>query len=392
VALASVPPFGTQLPVVARFGEGVLGLLPDALAELRVGRPGVVADPAVLELPAVRDVLAALAAGGREPLVHPIPAHEPTTASVDAAGARLAAAEVDGVVGIGGGSALDTAKGARLVAAQGRPVARFAWPGDARPIGPIGLPLVTVPTTAGTGSEVTGGVVMVDPHRRLKVAAPSPHNRAQLALVDPALTHGLPPRPTLAGGLDVVAQAVGAITATTATPVADALALEALCLARDALPAVVRDGADAGARSRMACASLMAGMAMNLSEVGTEHTLGHALGAVRQVPHGLAVGLMLPESLEHERRFVGARLERVADALGAPPAAGADGDGHRAVAAVRRLLADLGCPSLRELGVGDEDARPLADAALGAWIPVEPGPWSRDDVEAAFRRAIGAAA
>ena len=186
--------------------------------------------------------------------------------------------------------------------------------------------------------------------------------------LDPQLTHSLPPAPTLYGGLDVLAQAIGAIAAVTNTPVAGALAFEALALVREALPAVVADGADAGARNRMACASLLAGCAMNLSEVGSDHSLGHAPGVRHGIPHRLSVGLVLAEAMERDRH---AAPERIADALGAPPAAVPDGS--RAVAAVRALLADVG---------------PLAEVAQRAWIPVAPRPWSRDDVEQAYRRAL----
>ena len=223
------------------------------------------------------------------------------------------------MIAIGGGSALDTAKGARLVAGAGGSIRRFAWPGQPEPIPTPQVPLVTVPTTAGTGSEVTGGIVMIDRARELKCGAASPANRAQDCLVDPQLTHTLPPRPTLYGGLDVLAQAIGAIVTVTRTPVADALAAEALRLVRDALPAVVADGGDAAARNRMACASLLAGFAMNLSEAGSDHSLGHALGVRHGTPHGLSVGVMLAEAMEHDRRAVPERFERIADALGAHP-------------------------------------------------------------------------
>ncbi|MGH3260402.1 MAG: iron-containing alcohol dehydrogenase family protein [Trebonia sp.] len=299
----------------------------------------------------------------------------------------MAGTDADCLVGIGGGSALDTAKAARLIAAHG-PIAPFLWPGDPVAVPPLDLPLVTIPTTAGTGSEVTGGIVLADHERGIKVAAPSPHNRAQACLVDPVLTHRLPPGPTLGGGLDVLSQAIGAITAATRQPVADAIALEALRLVRDALPAVVHDGADHAARNRLACASLMAGLAMNLSEAGTDHSLGHALGVRHGIAHGFSVGVMIAETLEHDRRFVPDRAERIADALGADPDGSADGS--RAVRAVRELLGGIQCPSLRALGVGDADVVPLTELALAGWIPVEPGPWSRQDVTAAYRRALAA--
>jgi alcohol dehydrogenase len=130
----------------------------------------------------------------------------------------------------------------------------------------------------------------------------------------------------------------------------------------------------------------MAGLAMNLSEAGTDHSLAHALGVRHGIPHGLSVGLVLAEALEHDRRHVPERCERIADALGEP--AGGPADGSRAVRAVRRLLATVGCPTLRAAGVTEADVEALTDTALAGWIPIEPGPWTRADVAGAFRRAL----
>ena len=376
--LEPLPPFSNHLPIRVRFGDGVAAELPSVVERLGARRPLVLVDPALAASPHVAAVLPAAAT------VRAVEPGEPTIESVEAAGQLVAGH--DALVAIGGGSTLDTAKGARLVATAGGSIRRFAWPGEAAPAPPPVIPLVTVPTTAGTGSEVTGGIVMIDGAGGVKVGAASPHNRAQDCLVDPLLTLSLPPQATLYGGLDVLAQAVGAIVARTNTPVGDGIALEALALVRDALPAVARDGADAGARNRMACASLLAGFAMNLSEAGTEHSLGHALGVRHGIPHGLSVGVMLAESMERDRLYVPERMERIADALGVP--ANGTGDGSRAVSAVRSLLARVDCPVLRDLGVGAADVAGLADAALAAWIPVEPGPWTREHVDEAYRRAL----
>ena len=340
----------------------------------------MVLDPAVAGIPALRDALLAIAPVA----TWEIPAREPTTASVEAAGAALAAADADVVVAVGGGSALDTAKGARIVAQHGAPVRRFAWPGDPQPIEASRIRLVTVPTTAGTGSEVTGGCVMY--HDGHKVSGASPVNRADWALVDPELTHGLPPRPTMYTGADALAQAIAPVVVRVRTPIGDAVGLEAVRHCAAAYAAVVRDGSDAAARNRMMLGSMLAGLAMNISEAGTEHSLAEPLGHAFGLPHGLTIGLMLAESMDGDRRHVPEQFERIADALGAP----ADGtrDGSRAVRAVRRLLAEVGFPTLREVGAGEADVEALTDACLAGWIPVEPGPWSRDDVRAAYRAAL----
>jgi alcohol dehydrogenase len=376
--------FANHLPVRIRFGDGVIAELAATLAAEGVRRPFIVLDAHVAMLGPVQAAIAALAVDGVDTYVaHP---GEPTIERVEALAAELAATGADGLVAIGGGSVLDLAKGARLVASHGGPLTRFTWPGSPEPIGPIAMPLVLAPTTAGTGSEVTGGVVVIDPARRLKVAAPSPHNRASWALVDPELTHGLPREPTIHGGVDALAQCLAPTVTVTRTPVGDGIGLEGTRIAARALPAVAADPNDAAARSAMACASLLGGLAMNVSEAGTEHSLAHPLGALLHLPHGLTVGLMLAESMEHDRRYVPERMERIADALGEPD----DGsrDGTRAVRSVQRVLAAIGLPTLRDVGVTEEHLDDLVDATLAAWIPVEPGPWTRADVRAAYGRAL----
>lgn len=388
-----VPDFRNHLPVRIDFGPGSLERLPEALTTLGARAILLIADPVVLTLAEVRALLADLASAGRVVTTAEVPAGEPTLESVDALGAlaRQARAEgrLDAVLAIGGGSTLDSAKGARLLLANPGSIARYTWPGDPEPVAAPSVPLITVPTTAGTGSEVTGGVVMLDPASGLKVAAPSPLNRAEYCFVDPRLTLGLPPGPTLWGGVDALGQGIGSVIAAVHTPVGDALGLEAVRLVARALPDVLADPSDLDARTDLSAAALLAGLAMNVSEAGTEHSLAHPLGSRHHLPHGLTVGLVLAESMEHDRRYAPERMERIADALGEPGGGPASlGDGSRAVRAVRRLLAEVGLPTLRECGVDEADVEPLTDVALAGWIPVEPGPWTRDDIAAAYHRAL----
>jgi alcohol dehydrogenase class IV len=378
--MRGIEPFASHLPVRVRFGSGRVSELGSVLQELGATRPLALVDPGVRDA----DSLAGrLPAAGQ---VRYIARGEPTVASIEEMGAEVRELRPDVLIAVGGGSTLDTAKGARVVAETGDSIRAYAWPLKERPVPPLRTPLIAIPTTAGTGSEVTGGAVFADPEQGIKLAAVGPNNRAYACIVDPELTLTLPPEPTRYGGLDVLAQAIGSVVSATHTPVGDAFGLEALNLVSRALPAVVADGSDLAARSHMACASLLAGLAMNASEAGTDHSLGHALGAVLEIPHGLSVGVMLPEAMEHERRYVPERFERVADALGAPP--GDARDGSRAVTAVRELLALLKCPTLAELGVGEASVDALVDSALRGWIPVEPGPWGREAVRAAFLRAL----
>jgi choline dehydrogenase len=354
--MVGIEPFTNHLPVRISFGSGRFAELDGILDQLGAQRPIAFVDPALRD---AGSVVSRLPPSVDISFVRP---GEPTTSSIDAAGAHVTDTRPDAIVAIGGGSTLDTAKGARLVSQSHRSIRAYGWPVEDRPVPPLRTPLITVPTTAGTGSEVTGGAVFIDEEIGIKLAAVGPHNRAYACIVDPELTYTLPRGPTLSGGLDVLAQAIGPIIAKTHTPVGDGLAFEALRLVPRALTAVVFDGSDAGARSEMACASLLAGLAMNVSEAGTDHSLGHALGAVLKIPHGLSVGLMLPEAMEHERRYVPERFERIADALGVPPTK--DADGSRAVEAVRHFLTSVNCPTLRELGGDEAHLDALVDASF----------------------------
>jgi len=141
------------------------------------------------------------------------------------------------------------------------------------------------------------------------------------------------------------------------------------------------------ARSGMSCGSMMAGLAMNISDCTAEHSLGQAIGGLKHVPHGLTIGLVLAETLERERAHVPDRLERVADAMGEPE--DGSGDGSRAVRAVRRILAELDFPVLSSLGVTAEDVDHLADLALADYfITMSPRAWSKEEVVTAFTAAL----
>jgi choline dehydrogenase len=385
--MTAVAAFRNHLPVKIRFGAGTCADLPAVLADESASRPLVVIDEGLAGLvPQVADLVGRL--GGEARIFEKAPG-EPTVELVERAAEALSSAGADAVVAIGGGSAMDTAKAARLVAGQGGPYLRFAGGGVAYE--PPRIPLVCIPTTAGTGSEVSGGAVITDAETHVKAGIASPHLRAQHALVDPELTYGLPAGITAHTGIDALAQAIAAMVVTARTPIGDAIALESVRLAGSALVPVVRDGSDRDARSRMACASLMAGLAMNISDCGSEHSLGQALGGRFGLPHGLTIGLVLAETMDRDRAHVPMQFERIADALGEP----ADGsaDGSRAVRAVRRILAELDFPTLAGVGVTDADLDGLVEGALADYfISVAPAPWSPAEVRAAYAQGLAVGA
>ena len=382
-----VASFHSQLPVKLAFGDGVIAELADVLETLGASSALVVVEEPVACHP---DVVAALQASEarcvRVEQVVKGPG-EPTFALADDLAERVRAGVLEAVVGIGGGSALDVAKAARVIADQGGRAADYA--SGARVPVPPRIGLVLCPTTAGTGSEVSGASVLTDTELDRKTGFGHPNMRAQHALVDPLLTHALPAAPTAHSGVDAMAQAIGACTVSDSSPLSIAFGLEACHHVAHSLARAVADGSDADARRRLACASLTAGLAMNLADCGADHALGQALGSVKHLPHGLTVALVLAETLDVSRIDCADRLERVADALGEP--ADATGDGSRAVRAVRRILAEIGFPTLREVGVSEADMPELVRCAVeeqAFFLEIDCHAWTASEVETAFRAAL----
>ena len=379
--------FTAHLPVRIAFGDGVIHELPRVVEGLGATSALVVVEEPVAEhLDVAGALLTAEAVGLRVDRYVKGPG-EPTFALADELAERVRDASHDLVVGIGGGSALDVAKAARLVADQGGSALDFA--GGSRTAAPPTLPLVLCPTTAGTGSEVSGASVLTDSERDRKVGFGHPNMRAQHALVDPVLTHGLPSAPTAHSGIDALAQAIGGCTVRNSSPLSIAFGLEACRLVAQALPAVVANGSDAAARWELACGSLTAGLAMNLSDCAADHALGQALGSVAHLPHGLTIGLVVAETLELSRRDCADRLERVADALGEPE--DGSGDGSRAVRAVRRLLSEVGFPTATEAGIEEGSVAELVTRTVEEQsynLEIDCHAWTTVEIEQAFRAAL----
>ncbi|OKH65566.1 alcohol dehydrogenase [Mycobacterium sp. SWH-M3] len=383
---APIAPFTNHLPVRVSFGDGAAHTLPQLIVEAGATRVLVLTDKDIETYnPAAGAVLDTLAGSGLTVVRLEKAPGEPTIDMVDDVTVRMRAEEVDAVVALGGGSVIDTAKAARLCRQQGLSFAGFL--DSERRYPAPDTPLFAVPTTAGTGSEVSGGSVVSDPAAGCKAGIAHPNLRAQYAIVDPVLTWSMPPAMTANTGIDALAQAIAATIATVRTPVGDAVALEAVRLMGASLPVAVRNGDDAVARSNMACGAMMAGLAMNISDCTAEHSLGQAIGGVTSAPHGLTIGLVLVETLDRERRYAAAQLERVADAWGLPD--DGSGDGTRLVTAIRSLLAELQFPVLTDLGFTEPDLDRLTDLALADYfITMSPHPWERTEVRHAFAAAM----
>jgi len=274
----------------------------------------------------------------------------------------------DCMVVVGGGSVMDTAKSINIMIGEGiddfRPLAEQAglW-SDAKPLPPH----IVFPTTAGTGSEVTTAIVVLDVEARAKLQITHPFN-ADLAMLDPELTVSLPPKVTAFTGMDALTHAVEGVTSTAAEPIADALGLHAIRLIFRYLPEAVMEPQNVTARGHMLIASTLAGMCFGNTMTGGTHATAHALGAHYGIPHGLANAIMLPVVMEHNMEECPARYKMLADAMGMD-VSGKDplGAARLAVQAVKDLKARIGLTqTLKDFGLTDDRERLMPTVELAA--------------------------
>ena len=385
--MENIDAFNNHLPVKIRFGEGKALTLPDVVIEAGASTVFLMVDEGIGKFnKAAQACIDNLVANtGITVTTFEKPAGEPTIEMVDDATRALVESGAQAVIALGGGSVMDTAKAARLCAQLGVTFREFLAQKPAYPAPTLAL--IALPTSAGTGSEVSGGSVISDPDAGRKAGIANGNLRAQFAIVDPVLTYSMPPSMTANTGIDALAQAIAGIIATCSTPVGDAIGYEAIRMMTPAIIGAYKDGNDKAARAGMAAGSMMAGLTMNISDCTAEHSLGQAIGGLKHVPHGLTIGLVLVETLTREAGVVPAKMERVADAMGVPQ----DGsnDGSRALNAVRSILAQLNFPVLSSLGFVEADIEELADIALADYfITQAPAPWSKAEVVEAFMSAL----
>jgi alcohol dehydrogenase class IV len=298
------------------------------------------------------------------------------------------AAEADLVIAIGGGSVLDVAKGAAALAGVGPTAIEFF---AGAPLPATGRPIIAVPTTSGTGSEVTRVCVLSDREHRRKASIRTDAMMARVVVVDPELTVSCPRSVTAYSGADAFVQAVEAYVSTGANPMTDALALEAASLAAGALPRAVVDGTDRPAREAMALASTMAGLALNTARLGLVHGIAHPAGAVTGAAHGLLCGLLLPYVIEFNLEVAQAKYARLARTLDVAPAEAPDDRAARAFHAFARdLIARFGIPPrLSDVGMTEADLPHVAAETMPSGsTKANPRPVALDDALAVCRAAL----
>jgi 4-hydroxybutyrate dehydrogenase len=330
-----------------QFDFGAVELLKQECERIGITRPLVVTDPGVKAAGVLQQALDALP--GMPIAVFDQTPSNPTEAAVRAAVAVYKANQCDGLIAVGGGSAIDCAKGVAIAATHEGPLTRYATiEGGSPRITDKAAPLIAVPTTSGTGSEVArGAIIIVDDHRKLGFH--SWHLVPKAAICDPELTMGLPPKLTAATGMDAIAHCMETFMSAAINPPADGIALDGLERGWAHIERATRDGSDRDARFNLMSASMEGAMAFQKG-LGCVHSLSHSLGGVDpRLHHGTLNAMFLPavvrfnaraESIQKERR-----LERMAHAMGLRSAADIPDE-------IRDMNARLGLPSgLAAMGV-----------------------------------------
>jgi alcohol dehydrogenase class IV len=295
--------------------------------------------------------LSILAAAGVEARLFDEVEPEPDVATVDRCRRALREHGADVAIGLGGGSAMDVAKVAAGLAAEAEPTRAFH---QGRKIAHRGLPNIAVPSTSGTGSEMTNNGVISDHERKVKTSIRDESLIPAVALVDPEVTLSSPPEVTAASGVDALVQAVESYLSRFATPLTEAISLRAAEEMARALPAVVARGSDLELRTRAAWGSAMAGLGLSNARLGVIHGIAHPVGVRFNVPHGLVCGVLLPAALEFNRPAAPEKYAVLARLFGQDPAAYA-----------RRLLEACGLPArLTKYGLAAEAFDAIAEESL----------------------------
>ncbi len=370
-----------RIPTRIAFGRGVALTLAGPLSQVAATKVLLVTDPGVIRAGLVAPIEERLRDAGLRYEIYDEVVPDPGVAEVQRCFERARDAGADAFVAIGGGSAIDTAKMAAVIFTNGGTVLDYV---GVDKVPKPAAPVVAIPTTAGTGAEITINSVIADPEQHKKLVIISPNATALFALEDPEMTRSLPPFLTAITGMDTLVHAIESFCSRNAYRTTELLALEAIRDAGRALPAAVKDGADIDARESMLRAVINASLAFSNTRLGNVHAMALPLGGWCHIAHGTAVAVLLPHVMEFNLAAAGDRIAAVGEALGAGRDAG------RAVAHVRRLNEEIGIPAgFGPLGVTDE-AVPLmaADAMLSGNILANPRPSAQADIEALYRAAI----
>lgn len=375
-------------PNVNLFGRGTVNEVGSRLKELGVKKALLVTDAGLDSLGVSEKIAGIIRVSGVDVVIFPKAEPNPTDKNIEEGLDVFKAENCDSIVTLGGGSSHDCGKGIGLVAANGGKISDYE--GIDKSKNPM-VPLIAVNTTAGTGSEVTRFTIITDTERKVKMAIVDKHVTPTLSINDPELMVSLPPSLTAATGLDALTHAIEAYVSTAATPITDALAIQAIKIIPKYLPRAVANGEDMEAREQMVYAQSLAGMAFNNASLGYVHAISHQFGGLYNFPHGVCNAILLPHVCKfnlvaREERFaeIAAALGENVEGLSTREAA------EKGIARIEQLARDLDIPSgFKSMGAREEDIEILAKNAMkDATAATNPRKATLEEIKEIIRSAM----
>jgi len=383
--------FSFELPTKIEYGVGSARGLADAVKNLNAGKVLLITDKGIVNSGLLEKVAGSLKAHKMNWKVFDNVEPNPKDYNVQE-GAEIARRfGPDCLVALGGGSPIDCAKAIAVLAFQGGAVRDYEGPDK---IGADVLPLVAVPTTAGTGSEVTFSSVITDSGEKFKFSIKDPKIAPKVALLDPEMTLTMPPELTAATGMDALTHAIEAFTAKVSEPIADSAALYAIELIARYLRIAVSESHNLEARAGMLLGSVLAGIAFSHADVAAVHCVAEALGGKYDAAHGVCNAIVLPAVMAYNMEYCKERYARIAAAMGLA-VENVDQGAERAVEAVKKLASDIHLPGfnslgVKEKGVKEKDLEELAVNAFKNGSNIDnPRPMKKEDYLNLFQLLIG---
>lgn len=369
------------------FGPGAIEELPKVLNEN--DKPLIITDGGVVEAGVSEKVAKVLETAGMKYSFYSDVASDPPIKIIEEAANVYYTESCNSIIGLGGGSCMDAAKAVAVVVTTGEGIECYR---DGRMVSAKLVPIIAIPTTAGTGSEVTGVTVISDTQNKIKLAIKGKPLIPEVAVLDPELLLGIPPRIAAATGSDALIHAIEAFLSKKSNPITDCLALQAIRMISRHLRLVSVDTLDLESQGEMLLGSCIAGLAFSNAGLGLVHSLGHPLGAFYHVSHGLACALYLLPVLRFNMPLCEEKLGRLAEAMGEDVRNESPvGASKRALMAVEELMADIEMPlSIADLGLGEFvlHEKMIQDAFEAAPTKVNPRSAALEDIRFLFESVM----
>lgn len=352
--------FDFILPTKIIYGAGSINLLDEELRNIKAKKIMIITDKGIVKSGLLSKLEDIMNHGGYDYMVFDDIEANPKDYNVEECAKAAGENDIDTFVAFGGGSPMDAAKGAAVISRQGGRIRDYQGKNK---IGEDCMPLITIPTTAGTGSEVTFSSVITDTDRNFKFTVKSPYIAAKTAILDPELTISVPSLITASTGMDALTHAIEGYTANCTEPIAEAIGLYAVEYIVSSLSRAVSKGDDLEARDNMMMGSLMGGLSFSHSDVASVHCMAEALGSLYDAPHGLCNSILLPYVMEYNLPECEYKYARIARAMGIDDSNDRSA-AEKGIKYIKTLSREIGLPGLSSLDIDPDDFERLAEMSV----------------------------